>query len=179
MEPEHRSLMEALRRFLESPAGKAAGAGVILVAAVALFVAIRSTAGPSAAAAVSADRTFICSETLKSFKHELKRGESVPVHSPYSGKDTGYPAELCYWTKDGKVKQDPDAVLLKSYLGETGPTFCPKCGRLVVGHNPRPHDESSPPPTREEYAARHGAPAVTPATATPADGADRGERDER
>lgn len=168
--------MEKLREFLESLAGKITCGVLILLAVLALFFAIRNASGPSAAAAISADRVFICSETLKSFKHELKRGESIPVRSPYSGKDTGYPAELCYWTKEGRVKKEPDAVLLKSYLGESGPTFCPSCGRLVVGHNPRPHEGSTPPPTQEEYAAKHHAAAPQPQVT---DRGDRGDHDER
>jgi hypothetical protein len=86
----------------------------------------------------------------------LKVGDQIPVKSPHSGKSTGYPAELCYWTKDGVIKSEPTAVLLRSHLGERSPTFCPDCGRLVVGHNPRPSQGDKPPPTQAEYKPRRG-----------------------
>jgi hypothetical protein len=100
------------------------------------------------------ERTFICAQTGKSFEHTLKLGEAIPVKSPYSGQNTGYPAELCYWTKDGRIKKEPTAVLLKTLVGERGPTFCPECGRLVVGHNPRPKAGDAPPPTEAEYQSK-------------------------
>src|SRR5438067_11057468 len=55
---------------------------------------------------------FIDSETGKSFNYELKEGDTIPVKSPETGKQTGYPAELCYWTKEGTVKETPTPVLL-------------------------------------------------------------------
>ena len=72
---------------------------------------------------------------MKAFRYEIKIGDSVPVKAP-SGEKSGYPAELCYWTKDGQPKEDPTPVLLNQYVGKSGPTFCPDCGRLVVNHNP-------------------------------------------
>ena len=99
----------------------------------------------------STERVFIDSESMKPFNYELKLNDTIPVSSPFSGKKTGYPAELCYWTKDGKIKEEPTAVLLNETVGKTGPTFCLDCGRLVVGHNPRPAADSTPPPTQAEY----------------------------
>jgi hypothetical protein len=92
----------------------------------------------------------VCSETLKTFKYALDRGESWPVISPYTNKKTGYPAEPCYWTKDGKRKEVPNYVILNSYLNKPGDTICPECGRLVIEHNPHPPPstpkaEESPP----------------------------------
>ena len=81
--------------------------------------------------------TYICTETGQSFRHENKMGETLPIYSRFSGKNTGMPAEACYWTVDGKPKNDPTWVLLNEEIGKSGPTFCPDCGRLVVGHNPR------------------------------------------
>jgi hypothetical protein len=98
----------------------------------------------------------VCAQTGKAFTVELKDGLSIPVRSPYSGQQTGYPAELCYWTKDGKPKDEPTAVLLNSWVGKRGPTFCPDCGRLVVGRNPEPAPDRKPPPTREEYQSAAG-----------------------
>jgi len=78
----------------------------------------------------------------------------MPVLAP-SGKNTGYEAELCYWTKDGKPKETPTPVLLNIYKGIKGPTFCPDCGRLVVGHNPPAMEGAKPPPTKDEYTPRY------------------------
>ena len=146
--------MSEARNFMDSPAGKATAGVVLVVAAVAVYLSVRANFGSSSAGAMSRDRIFICSETKKPFEYTLKVGDQIPVKSPHSGKNTGYPAELCYWTKDGKVKDDPTPVLLKSHLGERGPTFCPDCGRLVVGHNPRPNSGDKPPPTQADYKSR-------------------------
>ncbi len=143
--------MESVREFLESKQGKAVAGGVLALAVLALFFSIRSYLGDSEAAALSGERTFICSQTGKPFDHTLTLGEMIPVTSPHSGATTGYPAELCYWTREGTTKKKPTAVLVRSALGEQGPTFCPDCGRLVVGHNPAPRDGDSPPPTQAEY----------------------------
>jgi hypothetical protein len=145
----------ALREFLNSSKGKALSIGaVLLMLGVAGFLIFRSV-GPSEGAALSRDRMFIDAKTGKGFNYELKGDDEVPVTAPSGGK-TGYPAELCYWTKDGKPKTDPTPVLLKRWLGDSGPTFCPDCGRLVVGHNPAPGPGVKPPPTQAEYKAPRG-----------------------
>jgi hypothetical protein len=143
-----------LRKFLNSSTGKITMIGVLVIAILIAVWQVWTNLAPSDAARISRDRTFICAETGKPFECELKVGMRLPVHSPHSGKETGYPAELCYWTKDGKPKSEPTAVLLNSWVGKTGPTFCPDCGRLVVGHNPPPGPDSKPPPTKAEYDAR-------------------------
>jgi len=96
---------------------------------------------------------FIDAKTGKPYSIELKEGMPFPAPAP-SGGNTGYPAEKCYWTKDGKEKKDPTYVLLNRFVAKPEPTFCPDCGRLVVGHNPRPGDGVRPPPTQEEYSKR-------------------------
>jgi len=103
------------------------------------------------------DRIYIDSETGQSFHVNLESlvGQSIPIKSPYSGKNTGYPAELCYWTADGQIMSAPTPVLLNTLVGKPGPTFCPVCGRLVVGHNPAPTPGAKPPPTREEWEKWH------------------------
>jgi len=68
------------------------------------------------------------------------RGASFPFVNPASGKATLYPAEACYWTKDGKAKFPPDYVVLNERLGKPGPTRCPVCGRNVRLFNPTPPD---------------------------------------
>jgi hypothetical protein len=106
---------------------------------------------------MSGSRTFICTKTGKSFTTDLREGWTVPVPSPHSGENTGVPAEQCVWTKEGTIKTDPTYVLLNEYVGKSGPTFCPDCGRLVVQRNPifRAGDPAArPPPTPEEYRSR-------------------------
>jgi hypothetical protein len=111
----------------------------------------------SSVAAGERQRIFVDSTTGKGFPHELVLGETIPVDAPSGGK-TGYPAELCYWNKDGTIKSDPTPVLLNEMIGKSGPTFCPDCGRLVVPHNPYPVPGSRPPPTMEEYEKRFAGP---------------------
>jgi hypothetical protein len=125
----------------------------ILCVCAALFV-IRSFLRGGTPSSVLYD-TFICSETGKTFEHKLRLDEEIPVLSPYSGKNTGVPAEPCYWTAEGGTKDEPTWVLLNELCGKPGPTFCPDCGRLVVHRNPPPGSVAHPPPTQEEYAARH------------------------
>lgn len=109
------------------------------------------------------EMTFMCIETKKPFEGQMIEGEKWPVLSPFSGKKTGYPVERCYWTKDGKRKAEPSLVVLNESLGKSGDTICPDCGRLVIGHNPIPPEEtplaestsqpaetsSTPPPTTQ------------------------------
>ncbi len=81
---------------------------------------------------------FLCIETNQHFRYGMKDGEHTPVLSPFSQKRTGYPTEKCLWTRDGKRKLDPTYVVLNHFLGKSGDTICPDCGRVVVGHNPPP-----------------------------------------
>lgn len=81
---------------------------------------------------------YICADSGKTFRHKPQPGETNPIMSPYSNKKTAYPAEKCYWTKDGKQKLIPTYVLLNEYIGKKEPTICPDCGRLVTLHNPMP-----------------------------------------
>ncbi|MCB9852289.1 MAG: hypothetical protein H6819_04275 [Phycisphaerales bacterium] len=93
----------------------------------------------------SRERIFICAKTGKPFEHTIQIGESEPIYSPHSKANTGYHAELCFWTKDEngewKAKLDPTPVLLKSLFDPDAETVCPDCGHDVVGHNPRPPQE--------------------------------------
>jgi hypothetical protein len=138
--------------FLDTTAGKVVAGVVIVVAAIAIYLLVRPK---DVAADLSRHRKFICSETNKPFDVTVEAGMMIPIKSPYSGKNTGYPAEMCWWTKDGQQAKEPHAVLLKKSVDPSaGPTFCPICGRLVVGHNPPPQPGKPPPPTEEEYKAR-------------------------
>ncbi len=141
--------MERLRELLKSPAGMGVTAVLLIVG---LYFAVQAVRGftTTEGERLSADRVFIDTKTGKPFELTLKVGMAFPVAAP-SGGNTGYPAEACYWTKDGKPKEDPTFVLLNRYVGKPEPTFCPDCGRLVKGHNPRPAEGVPVPPTQEEY----------------------------
>ena len=147
--------MEWLKNRLEKPGGQAVALSLALIVIGLAVYEVKASFFPSAVAS-ERERMFVDSQTGKPFAHELKLGETIPVDAPSGGK-TGYPAELCYWTKDGQIKKDPTYVLLNSWLGKPGPTFCPDCGRLVVPHNPTPYPGMRPPPTREEYEREFGA----------------------
>lgn len=145
--------MRPSRRLLESTGGKAVVIAVVVVAvsfAAYMCVAFFKGDTPDFASYT----TYVCSETNKPFRHKNEMGETLPILSPYSGKNTGYPGEACYWKEDGSVKDEPTWVLLNEAIGKSGPTFCPECGRLVVGHNPHPKPGMKPPPTHAEYAKR-------------------------
>lgn len=145
--------MAGLREFLNGPAGKGIAIGVVVIGlGAAIFSLKTSTDTPDVAAAN--ERYFVDAKTGKSFKVDLKTGMNIPLKAP-SGGATGYPAELCYWTADGKPKRDPTPVLLNTWLGKPGPTFCPECKRLVVGHNPQPGAGVKVPPMEAEYRSTH------------------------
>ena len=143
--------MESLRDFFRSGPGRFTWIGFVFVAALFLAVTVWRNMGSSDAAAASRERLFICAATGKPFTHKLERGQAMPVHSPHSDQDTGFPAELCFWTPDGIVKDEPTAVLLNDYAGKSGATFCPDCNRLVVGHNPQSEPGDKPPPLKDQY----------------------------
>jgi hypothetical protein len=137
---------------------KSSGAKVIAIAVSPLFVGIAVLVVRSYLRGSTPDEayytTYICTETGRAFKHRNEPGETLPIVSPYSGKNTGVPGEPCYWTADGRIKSQPTWVLLNEAIGKPGATFCPDCGRLVVGRNPVAHAGGKPPPTEDEYAAR-------------------------
>jgi hypothetical protein len=149
-------MIAGLREFLAGKGGKVAGIIMFLASIAIVVYSVRHYLGPSEAEKLSDERMFVDSESLKAFPHTLEIGEVIPVKSPFSGNKTGYPAEACYWTKDGQIKNDPTWVLLNETIGKPGPTFCPDCGRLVIGHNPRPSPGDTPPPTEDEYKRAHG-----------------------
>ena len=148
-------MLEAMRKFFRSRAGVAIATGLVIIGLAGVIVTIKGVFS-SEGSKLSADRMFIDASTGKAFEHELTMGEPIPVKAP-SGGSTGYPAEACYWTKDGRTKTEPTWVLIGIWKGSTEPTFCPDCGRLVVGHNPAPSSGGKPPPTKDEYMkGRHG-----------------------
>ena len=145
-------MLEALRKLLETSAGKVVAAVVILAGLVFVYVSARNVM-TSEAEESSANRMFIDIETGKPFRYRLSEGDTIPVDAP-SGEKKGFPAEACYWTKDGKAKEEPTWVMTNNWKNSRDPTFCPDCGRLVVTHNPAPEEGRNPPPTKEEYAQR-------------------------
>lgn len=142
--------MDSLRDFLDTPKGKTVAVSLFVVSLIVIYCSSRSALGPSEAAQLSSRRIMVCSQTLKPFEITIHAGTRFPCKSPHSGRDTGYPAELCYWTRDGQIKEKPTAVLLNSQSGKPGATFCPECCRLVVPRNPPPI-AGKPPPTEQEY----------------------------
>jgi hypothetical protein len=151
------SIKEKVRRFLQGAGGKATALILFTLIGVAVYRSVRDFS--TSAGETANRRLYICAETSKSYEITLDPSTPCPAPSPYSGKNTGYPAELCYWTKDGSIKSEPTAVLLKMWTSTDWsshePTFCPDCGRLVVRHNPRPKPGDRPPPTQAEYEAKH------------------------
>src|SRR2546423_2989302 len=99
-----------LNQFFDPTAGKVAAGAVVLIAIIVISVIARPR---DVAADLSRHRKFICSETNKAFDVTVEEGMMTPVKSPYSGKNTGYPAEMCWWTKDGQPLKEPHYVLLK------------------------------------------------------------------
>ncbi len=87
-------------------------------------------------------RTFMDVNTKKLYQVEIKEGEKFyPKKNPSTGEMTLYPTEVCY--KNDCLNAGGTHVILNEILGEKGPTFCPKCGALVVAHNPGPRTEVS------------------------------------
>jgi hypothetical protein len=149
------TLTQRADNFFQTKAGRAVAGGFVVLALLVVFLAVRSYFAPAGASAAN-ERLFICAKTGKTFEYTLKFGDPIPVKSPHSGEDTGYPADLCYWTREGAIKKDPTPVLVKSRMGDRAPTFCPDCGRLVVVHNPKPNEGDKPPPTEAEYKPSRG-----------------------
>ncbi|MGE3322064.1 MAG: hypothetical protein AB7K52_07395 [Phycisphaerales bacterium] len=94
--------------------------------------------GPSAAEE-SVRRTVVDSQTGEVFiDFRIPKTGMYPWKNPKTGTDTLWPAEKCFWTKDGKAKIEPTYVLLNRFAGKPGDTICPDCGRKIVPHNPMP-----------------------------------------
>lgn len=142
-------MMDKLRQFFQTRAGVAT-AGVLLLLALGVMVWVVRSVTTSDAEAFAGNRWFVDAQTGKPFRADLEAGMAFPIKAP-SGGNTGYPAVMCYWTKDGKIRTEPYPVLLKSWVGKSGPTFCPDCGRLVSERPRLPMPGSKPPPTEAEY----------------------------
>lgn len=113
-------------------------AAAIGIIALGIFIVTNFLGGQDASAA-SNSRVVIDSETgevNKTFR--VPDGKSFPYENPKTGRATLYPAEACFWTKDGQIKDEPTYVLLNEFAGKSGPTICPDCGKPVRSHNPYP-----------------------------------------
>jgi hypothetical protein len=159
-------MLEKLQQFLKTTGGRIAAGGLFFAAIALVAYSFRGATEDSRFASFSNDRVYVCAESGKPFPHTVTLGETYPVLSPHSGKKTGYPAEYCYWTADGKAKKEPTPVLLNSMLGKPGRTFCPDCKRLVVVMNPPPVEGAKPPPKESE---------IKPGAAPGVDEENRGE----
>ncbi len=126
------------RQLMAGPLGMVLGVVMLAAAGVVIWFFFHGTDAGDA----SANRNFMCSETNKPFNHRIEDGETYPIISPFTKRPTGFPAERCYWTKDGKAKLNPTLVILNTYLEKDGPTICPDCGKIVRPHNPPPPAEA-------------------------------------
>lgn len=111
---------------------------IIVLLGTAAYLTYKTLTTADPPEAVPIETTFMCAKTGLTFPYAMKDGEHWPVLSPHSKERTGYPAERCYWTRDGKRKATPTYVILNESLGKPGDTICPDCGRIVVGHNQPP-----------------------------------------
>jgi hypothetical protein len=152
--------MEQLQKWLESTSGKVAGV-ILSIAVIGICLAVVRSSFRSETPDTALSATYIDTATGKPFVHFIKEGEVPPILAP-SGQNTGVQAEPCFWTASGDVKTDPTWVALNDSIGKSGPTFCPDCGRLVVGHNPQPVPGMKPPPTEQEYMARRSSQQYAP-----------------
>jgi DNA-directed RNA polymerase subunit RPC12/RpoP len=118
--------------------------GAVVLLIVAGLLLARHATKSSSAERFASDRVFKCVDCAHEFEHDIKMGEIEPLACPKCGKQAGWMTEKCYWTHDAegnwKAKLNPTYVVLKSRIdpGSTEKTYCPDCGHIVVGHNPRP-----------------------------------------
>lgn len=144
-------MIEALRDFLLTRIGRIAAVAAIFATGGVLVWSWNHNLGAGDADVSDHERTFIDATNGKVFHAKIHVGEKIPIRSPLTGRHTGYPVAWSWWSKDGKPLQEPEPVLLKSWLGKRGPTFAPQSNRLVIMNEQRPEPGARPPPTKEEY----------------------------
>jgi hypothetical protein len=114
----------------------------VVIIAFAAFMFIRQFTGGFNVEDMTRTRAMVDAETGEVFeRYVVEDGTTVPFKNPKNGKNTLFPAERCYWTREGNAKIKPTYVLLNQYKGQQGETLCPDCGRRVTQHNPMPPDE--------------------------------------
>src|SRR5688572_22281589 len=77
--------------------GKVLASLLAVIGVAGLWWSGKRVLGKSDAAGISQTRWMICSETGKVFEGLIQRGSVFPLYSPYSKRQTGYPAERCFW----------------------------------------------------------------------------------
>ncbi|MBY0307389.1 MAG: hypothetical protein K2Q09_01475 [Phycisphaerales bacterium] len=103
------------------------------------FVISRALFGGESAASVAERGVFVDSQTGEVFEgFAIPAVGHFPYKNPKTGTETLYPAEACFWAKDGTIKAKPTYVLLNELVGKPGQTMCPDCGRPVKRRNPYP-----------------------------------------
>src|SRR5688572_26366206 len=109
-------MIDRLREFFKSPAGMAIAAVLV---AIGLFFAVGAIRGfiTTEAESLSSDRMFVDVKTNEPFSMDLEVGMKIPVKAP-SGGETGYPAEICEWNKDGSKRSEPFYVALNTWQGK-------------------------------------------------------------
>ncbi len=114
--------------------------GAVVAVVICVYVVASNTIfSPISPDEQSRIRAAIDGESGELFEeYRVKDGVTLPWKNPKTGKNTVWPAEKCYWNKDGTAKITPTYVLLNDLVGKPGPTLCPDCGHVVVGHNPMP-----------------------------------------
>jgi hypothetical protein len=140
-----------LHAWLHTMPGRMIVIGFFTVVLAGLAWSMLRYLGPNAAQRYSAAPLFIDSVTGQTFHYQLKIGDTIPVLSPFTHRNTGYPAAFSYWSKGGHILKHPEPVLLNSWIGKRGPTFAPLSGRLVVAAEKPPRPGSRPPPTKQQY----------------------------
>lgn len=132
--------MAGLRRGAVNTKALLAGGGVVIGVAVLAWAVMNSSLfarDPMVDAARL--RPAVDAQTGRAYPEFLMPiDDAPPWKSPDTGTETVWPAELCYWTSDGKATLSPTLVILNEYLGLPGKTICPACGREVTRHNPTP-----------------------------------------
>jgi hypothetical protein len=121
-------------------------AAVVGIAAMCIFMFYNFFGSDTAS--VSARRVVIDNETGEVNEKFPVAAGAFPYVNPKTGRATLYPAESCFWTRDGKAKLQPTYVLLNEYCNppKPGPTICPDCGHVVRAHNPHPPSNLFPQP---------------------------------
>lgn len=148
--------LKNVRNLLQGNTGLLLAVLLLVGGGTIFYITVLAGDGVSEIAEDSRTQTLIDADgNVFTVKLSLKSSEKDLVN-PKSGK-TGYPAEWCWWTKDGKKRDKPFPVLLNQHKGDNSPTFCPDCDRLVIPHNPQ-YIEGLPvpklPPTKQEYGTR-------------------------
>jgi hypothetical protein len=144
-------MLNRFQEWLHTAVGRITVVGVLIIALADTGWSMMRYFGPNAAQQYSNAPLFIDSVTGKTFHYQLKIGDTIPVLSPFTGRNTGYPAAFSYWSKSGRILAHPEPVLLNTWLGKRGPTFAPLSGRLVVADEKPPRPGSTPPPTKAQY----------------------------